>query len=173
MFSTNSYAYNFSVENQIILNTPESLREKSIKYVPMIVKVSQELNIDPYLAYSIAWTETHFNPRISSAGANGLFQVMPSTKKWIKKKWGTEISRIITGNMEIYQKNPIDFENIVLGLRYLKYLLNRFEEQKMAIIAYNMGPNYVASMIELNLGIGENHQYFKKISRRYKIIAKN
>jgi soluble lytic murein transglycosylase len=69
----------------------------------------------------------------SSAGAQGLMQVMPATAKWVAKRMG----------MNSYRPSSVaDVEtNIALGTGYLRYVLDQLEASPvLAAAAYNAGP---------------------------------
>ena len=91
-------------------------------------------NIEPDLIASVIWAESSFRPNaISSKGAVGLMQVLPSTAVYISKKVG-----LPEGDLE----NPT--HNILVGVAYLRYLLDRFGCVRTALIAYNAGEGNVA-----------------------------
>jgi soluble lytic murein transglycosylase-like protein len=63
---------------------------------------------------------------VSSAGARGLLQVLPST----------------AAELELDAAHPTT--NVLAGARYLRKLLDRFESADLALAAYNAGPSAVA-----------------------------
>ncbi len=81
-------------------------------------------SIDPALVRSIVEAESGFNPRATSpAGARGLMQLMPETAQSL-------------GVVDAY--DPA--ENLRGGTRYLRGLLDRFGDVRLAVAAYNAGP---------------------------------
>ncbi len=84
--------------------------------------------LDPALLKALIHAESGFNPNaVSSAGAKGLTQLMPSTAA------GLGVS------------DPFDPEqSIEGGARYLKAQLDRFGDESLALAAYNAGPGAVA-----------------------------
>ena len=84
--------------------------------------------VDPNLVDAIVVNESGFNPRAtSSAGAQGLMQLMPATAAAL-------------GVEDPY--NPI--QNVSAGARYLRQLLDRFGgDVRLAVAAYNAGPGAV------------------------------
>lgn len=63
---------------------------------------------------------------LSSAGARGLLQVMPST----------------AAELELDVDHPTT--NVLAGARYLRAMLDRFRSADLALAAYNAGPRAVA-----------------------------
>jgi Transglycosylase SLT domain len=97
-------------------------------YTPMIEAVSQKYKVDPKLVKAVIQVESAYNSdALSRAGAIGLMQLMPATA-----------SRF--GVKEI--RDPE--ENIHGGVKYLRFLLNRFENDlTLAVAAYNAGEGAV------------------------------
>ena len=94
--------------------------------------------VDPFLVWAIMREESGFRPKVmSSAGAMGLLQLMPSTARLQAERSGLpaldEDERLLEPSV-----------NIALGSAYLAYLFERFPERPSALIAsYNAGPNAV------------------------------
>lgn len=91
--------------------------------------------LDPALVKAVAWQESRWRPNaVSSAGARGVMQVMPSTGRWISSNLAGR-----TLNLD----DPED--NILAGVLYLRYLqrLTGGDEARM-LASYLQGPNAVA-----------------------------
>ncbi|MCF7835997.1 MAG: transglycosylase SLT domain-containing protein [Candidatus Marinimicrobia bacterium] len=59
--------------------------KKTMRFYPQIEKYSKKYGVDINLSLAIAMYESGGNENLTShAGAKGLMQVMPSTKKWLK-----------------------------------------------------------------------------------------
>ncbi len=96
--------------------------------------VLQELALDPSWVYGLMRQESRFVMNAnSSAGAQGLMQVMPATAKWVAKK-----IRLA----DYHPRKISEMEtNIRLGANYLKLVLDSLDDQPvLASAAYNAGP---------------------------------
>jgi soluble lytic murein transglycosylase-like protein len=97
--------------------------------------------------------ESHFNTHaVSPKGARGLMQLMPGTAA----RFGV--------------RRPHDAaQNISGGTRYLRELLNRFNNRVDLVLAsYNAGEGAVAKFGNRVPPYRETRNYVKKISYRYK-----
>jgi soluble lytic murein transglycosylase len=89
---------------------------------------AQRRGIDPYLVAAVVREESSYYPRATSrAGARGLMQLMPATARLMAS----------TGDLE----DPVF--NIELGTRFLAGLMREFNDPRLALAAYNAGPNRV------------------------------
>jgi peptidoglycan lytic transglycosylase len=89
---------------------------------------AQRRGIDPYLVAAVVREESSYYPRATSpVGARGLMQLMPETARLMAP----------TGDLE----NPVF--NIELGTRFLAGLMREFNDPRLALAAYNAGPNRV------------------------------
>lgn len=84
-------------------------------------------------------TESNYHENaVSSAGAMGLMQLMPSTANWLLSK----------SNRKIETPNFFDPElNIELGCLYLKMLFERFKAVENVLCAYNAGPTWATEWL--------------------------
>ena len=89
-----------------------------------IIAAANNAGIPSSIALSVAQQESSFNPNaVSSAGAIGVFQLMPSSFP------GQDIGDLST--------------NISLGISYLKQLYSQYGDWGTALAAYNWGPGKV------------------------------
>lgn len=101
------------------------------KYDDIIDKYSTEYNVDRSLVKAVIFKESRFKETaVSSKGAIGLMQLMPSTALWLMNKL----------KIEDYKIESAD-NNIRLGTYYLSYLMNLMDsDEEHALLAYNAGP---------------------------------
>jgi soluble lytic murein transglycosylase len=98
----------------------------------VIRQQAAEKHLDPALIAAVIYAETKFDPRPSSAGAQGLMQILPSTALFLAHLSGGV--RFQTGDLATPEIN------IAYGSYYLRYLLNHYEGNEMlAVAAYNAG----------------------------------
>jgi soluble lytic murein transglycosylase-like protein len=109
--------------------------------------------VDPYLIFLVMEQESHFNPRaVSPKGARGLMQLMPGTGA----RFGV--------------RRPHDpAQNISGGTRYLRQLLDRFNNRVDLVLAsYNAGEGAVLKFGHKVPPYRETRNYVKQISYRYR-----
>jgi hypothetical protein len=86
--------------------------------------------LDPALVRALAWMESGFQPGlVSSAGARGVLQVLPSTRSYVQSVLiGYKVPRSTSGNIRI-------------GVAYLRQLLREFHgNRSLALAAWYQGP---------------------------------
>ena len=109
--------------------------------------------VDPYLIFLVMEQESHFNTHaLSPKGARGLMQLMPGTAARFGVRRAHDPAQNISG-----------------GTRYLRELLNRFNNRVDLVLAsYNAGEGAVAKFGNRVPPYQETRNYVKKISYRYK-----
>lgn len=114
--------------NQIELRFP-------MAYENLVREEAKAQGVHPALVYGVARRESAFDPNIvSSAKAQGLMQLIPSTAKQVSRSLGIKkLSKSATFDPQT---------NIRLGARYLKDLLKKFDgNYALATASYNAGPH--------------------------------
>ncbi len=112
--------------------------------------------VDPYLIFLVMEQESHFNTgAVSPKGARGLMQLMPGTGA----RFGV--------------RRPHDpGQNISGGTRYLRELLNRFNNRVDLVLAsYNAGEGAVIKFGHKVPPYRETRNYVKRISYHYKRVT--
>lgn len=173
-------------EKKILNSLPKALANRAKIYLRAILKVSERHQVDPIWVLSVMWTESNFDYSAKSwAGARGLMQIMPDTRKFVYGVYKSEGQNLIVeeGKFNIYeyfqhginQKNEDIYinklANIELGVIYLKKLLNSFKSHQYATVAYNMGPGWTRGRLRKNLPVGQKNVYLDKVKRAYQIIV--
>lgn len=104
-------------------------RRFPLAYRELITREAQRNDIPPEWAFAIARRESSFmSDAVSSANAKGLMQILPSTARYLEKR------RVST--RDLIDPNT----NARLGTRYLRYLLNKLDNNPLlATASYNAG----------------------------------
>jgi soluble lytic murein transglycosylase-like protein len=107
-------------------------------------------HVDPLLVHSVMKVESNFNPEaVSPKGAMGLMQLMPATARRF-------------GAGDAFDAR----QNIEAGVKYLRFLKDTFQDDRLALAAYNAGEGAVLR----HGGIPpykETREYVEKVGRRY------
>lgn len=97
-------------------------------YSAHIQAIATQYRLEPALLHAVISAESAYNPNaVSRAGAQGLMQLMPATAA----RFGVS--------------NPFDpVSNMHGGAKYLRFLLDKFDNTNLAVAAYNAGEGAVA-----------------------------
>lgn len=111
------------------------------EYKEIVEKYADEYGIDKYLIYAVIKTESDFNEKaVSNVGARGLMQIMPDAFDWVKYK--------LKDNRDITYDDMYTPEyNIEYCSYLLKFLLDRYSDESLAIAAYHAGMTQVDNWI--------------------------
>jgi hypothetical protein len=121
-----------------------------------ILAKSQQYGVSPFLVLSLIDVESGFRPDVvSSRGAVGLMQLLPTTAEEVANSTG----------MIWYPGLLQDPKaNIELGLRYMARLKRQFGSEARVLTAYNIGPNALRE--KLALGEFVSLAYFNRVKNR-------
>jgi soluble lytic murein transglycosylase-like protein len=129
--------------------------------IALIDKYADEYGVDRNLMYAQAWQESrgkqfdrNGNVLTSSAGALGIFQLMPATAVWL----GVD---------------PMDAEqNVKGGIKFMAALLQRYNgDFRLALAAYNAGPGAVSKYGNTVPPYKETQQYVSIIDEIFSGLA--
>jgi len=116
----------------------------------LVQKTAQDFEVSPLLVDSVIQVESNYNPfAVSPKGAQGLMQLMPATAKRF-------------GVSDTFDPK----QNIEAGVRYLKLLQDTFQDDRLAIAAYNAGEKAVAKYGDVP-PYPETVNYVAKVGRKY------
>ena len=131
-----------------------------LRYATIVRVHANENHIDPALLAAVIETESKFNAEArSSAGAVGLMQLTPSTAKGIAEfTHGTKFRLSDLTNPDI---------NVRYGAWYLRRLLDKYRDERLALAAYNAGQQNVDAWRADGKGIQfpETRDYVNKVER--------
>lgn len=108
--------------------TKEKMANRAVPYLPTIKQFSSEFHVDAKLIKAVVRNESCFDrSAVSSAGAEGLMQLMPATAKSL-------------GVNDSFDPK----QNLRGGIEYLSGLITRYDNNlTLALAAYNAGPGAV------------------------------
>jgi soluble lytic murein transglycosylase-like protein len=116
----------------------------------LVAEAAKNFDVSPLLVDSVIQVESNYNPfAVSPKGAQGLMQLMPGTAQ----RFGV--------------KDSFDpKQNIEAGVRYLKFLQDTFQDDRLAIAAYNAGEKAVAKYKDVP-PYAETVSYVAKVGKKY------
>lgn len=123
----------------------------------IVDEASARHGVDPDLVHSVIKAESNYNPNaVSPVGASGLMQLMPATARQL-------------GVLNAF--NPKD--NIEGGVKYLRYLQDKFQDPVLALAAYNAGPGSVEKYNKTVPPYRETQDYVVKVAKNYRDAKKS
>jgi soluble lytic murein transglycosylase len=112
-----------------------------LSYSNIIRQQATEKHLDPALVAAVIYAETKFDPRPSSAGAEGLMQMLPQTAEFLARRSGATTFKVSD------LANPA--VSIAYGSFYLRYLLDEYGgNEVVALAAYNGGESNVDKWLD-------------------------
>ena len=133
----------------------------------VIVGHARNYDLDPALLAAVVYRESKFDARARSrSGAVGLMQLLPETARGIA---------IHTGGTRFVVRDLYDPEiNVRYGAFYLRRLLRKYEDPRLALAAYNAGQANVDRWLEDGGGIAfaETRQYVADVLELREVYAR-
>ncbi len=124
----------FEAVNEVLLARAVDLSDHERRTVGRaICEEAERAGYDPFLVLGVIDVESDFRRDVvSGADARGLMQIQPVTLGWLilREQWALSVEEV--------QQDPS--LQVRLGVRYLRYLNDRFHTLDAALMAYNMGP---------------------------------
>ncbi|HUA19916.1 MAG TPA: lytic transglycosylase domain-containing protein [Bryobacteraceae bacterium] len=116
----------------------------------LVQRTAADFEVNPLLVDSVIQVESNYNPfAVSPKGAQGLMQLMPATAR----RFG------VTDTFDPKQ-------NIEAGVRYLKLLQDTFQDDRLAIAAYNAGEGAVQKYGDVP-PYPETKKYVAKVGQKF------
>jgi soluble lytic murein transglycosylase len=138
-----------------------------LDYENIITGHAKNYDLDPALLAAVIYRESKFDARAQSeSGAIGLMQLLPDTAKGIA---------LHTGGSQFEVSDLWDPEiNVRYGAFYLRRLLNKYGNVRLALAAYNAGQANVDKWLENGEGIAfpETRQYVDEVLAARDVYAK-
>ena len=138
-----------------------------LEYEHIVTGHAENYDLDPALLAAVIYRESKFDAQArSSSGAIGLMQLLPDTAKGIA---------LHTGGTQFEVSDLLDPEiNVRYGAFYLRRLLNKYGDIRLALAAYNAGQANVDEWRAENKGIAftETRQYVDEVLAARDIYAK-
>lgn len=123
---------------------------------------SRKYGYDPLFVEAMIEVESQCKPTARGIrGAIGLIQIKPATAKAVAEESG-----LPWRGAAALKDGPL---NIRLGVRYLWNLEQRFDDPRVAVAAYNLGPTRVARMARQR---AKNARYVQRVMSRYHDLVK-
>lgn len=102
-----------------------------------IAEIARQQGVNPSLVNAVINQESSGNPEaVSSKGATGLMQIMPTTAPDIAKNLGYSSYDL---------KDPKT--NVTMGSNYLAQMQKKYGDERLALAAYNSGPGKVDELM--------------------------
>ena len=110
------------------------------EFSEFVGKYSREYGVPEYIIYAVIKAESNFEiGALSSDGARGLMQLMPSTFKWLAGLLGEPDDPAVLYDPET---------NIKYGTYYLSYLYGIYARWSTVYAAYNAGTTHVDARLD-------------------------
>jgi soluble lytic murein transglycosylase-like protein len=140
-----------AIEQKSTPRTPKDKNHGIGAFQDIAEEKAMKHNVDPKLVKAVINAESNWNPKaVSQKGALGMMQLMPKTAS------------------DMGVGNPLNAEeNIEGGVKYLRWLIDRFRGNlSLAIAAYNAGPSTVEKFGGIP-SIPETLKYVRRVMNEY------
>jgi soluble lytic murein transglycosylase len=138
-----------------------------LRYEAIVTGHAENYRLDPALLAAVIYQESRFRPDAkSSSGAIGLMQLTPDTAKGIA---------IRTGGAKFVVDDLYDPEiNVRYGSWYLRHLLDKYDDERLALAAYNAGQGNVDRWRRegKEIQFGETRHFVARVEELKEIYAR-
>jgi soluble lytic murein transglycosylase len=129
-----------------------------LHYRAIVTGHARNYRLDPALLAAVIYAESKFHADArSTSGAIGLMQLLPSTADGIA---------LHTGGSKFQHDDLYNPEiNVRYGAWYLRHLLDKYDDERTALAAYNAGQNNVDRWLASGSGIrfSETRAYVERV----------
>jgi len=133
-----------------VATTYTSTTSTSANVPALLSEYAQAYGLDPILVEALAWQESGWRQGVvSSAGAIGVMQILPSTADWLS-------TDVVGRPLDV--SNSVS-DNIEAGVAYLRFLIDNTGSVQMGVAAYYQGPG---SLQQVGM-LAETQQYVANI----------
>ena len=138
-----------------------------LRYEQIVVGHAENYRLEPQLLAAVIYQESKFDAdAVSNSGAVGLMQLLPATAQGIADR---------TGGSGWHERDLLDPElNIRYGSWYLRHLLDKYDDEALALAAYNAGQTNVDRWRREGGGIRfpETRRYVERVEKLKEIYAR-
>jgi soluble lytic murein transglycosylase len=138
-----------------------------LAYEHVIRGHARNYELDAALIAAVIYRESKFDPDARSrSGAIGLMQLLPDTARGIA---------VHTGGRDFVVEDLLDPEiNVRYGSFYLRRLLRKYEDERLALAAYNAGQANVDEWLAADgeIAFAETRQYVDEIVELRDVYAR-
>jgi len=138
-----------------------------LEYEAIIAGHARNYRLEPELLAAVIYQESRFRANAESeSGAIGLMQLLPDTAKGIAIRTGGRRFRVA----DLYTPEL----NVRYGSWYLRHLLDKYDDEVLALAAYNAGQRNVDRWRADGQGIqfAETRHYVERVQELKKIYAR-
>jgi peptidoglycan lytic transglycosylase len=145
------------------IDVQKAIRELTLplQHDDIIRQQAEEKQLDPAMIAAVIYAESRFRDQVSDAGARGLMQITPQTARVIER---------LSGGTTFVTSDLSDPEiNIRYGSYYLRYLLDRYDDNEVAALAaYHAGSGNVdrwggADLQLSDIGFPDTRAYVEEV----------
>jgi soluble lytic murein transglycosylase len=138
-----------------------------LKYETIVRTHARNYDLQPALLAAVIYQESKFRADARSpSGAIGLMQLLPDTARGIALRTGGTRFQVD----DLYDPDI----NVRYGCWYLRHLLQKYDDEKTALAAYNAGQRNVDTWLRNGDGIrfGETRHYVKRVEELKEIYRR-
>jgi soluble lytic murein transglycosylase len=139
-----------------------------LHYETIVRTHARNYGLEPALLAAVIYQESRFRSGArSSSGAIGLMQLLPTTAQGIALRTGGTRFRV----EDLYDPDI----NVRYGSWYLRHLLQKYDDEKTALAAYNAGQDNVDRWLREGTGIefAETRHYVDRVGELKKIYRRS